>query len=325
MLNFLQPEQAYRTSPEVYLIFGANKQGSFSGYGIMRSGIPAVTRKPSSSSAGGETSFSSQGSRTTQLKSATDTSTRHGGLLSPRGEDIQEETGYVAEPTTRSHRLGSVESTAAGLAMLSPGEMTPGEDFKSPPPGSPLSYGWTQTAPQPERQFSASEGPHPRAMTFDTKALARLRAEEALKRQLASKAETNIQDFELDKNAALDAQRDRKENDSDDLKNVVRKDMVAEDEKDAPAAAQAVSDRHIAADASVESSSPEHKRASNSKDNGGLANDQLSHTFKVEWLQVGELPFSSIKSLRNPWNQDKEVKVSRDGTELEPGMFIAKP
>ncbi|KAJ9096050.1 hypothetical protein QFC21_005415 [Naganishia friedmannii] len=314
-------DQAYRTSPEVYLIFGANKQGSFSGYGIMRSGIPAVTRKPSSySSTGRETSFSPQGARTTQLKSTSDSVTRHGGLLSPRGEAIREETGYIAEPTTRSHRLGSVESTAAGLAMLSPGEMTPGDDLRSPPSGSPLSYGWNQTAPQPERRFSAS-GPHPRAMTFDTKALARLRAEEALKRELAFRAETDIQDFELNKNAALDAQRDRKEHDSDNSQGVVRQDMVAEDEKNAPAATQAASDRDAAAaHASTESDSPEHERTGSSKDNDGPANDQLSHMFKVEWMQVGELPFSSIKSLRNPWNQDKEVKVSRDGTELEPAV-----
>jgi hypothetical protein len=287
----------------------------------MRSGIPAVARKPSSyTSTGRETSFSSQGSRTAQLKSTSDAVTRHAGLLSPRGEDIQEETDYVTQPITRSHRLGSVESTAAGLAMLSPGEMTPGDDLRSPPSGSPLSYGWNQTAPQPERRFSAS-GPHPRAMTFDTKALARLRAEEALKRELASKAETDIQDFELDKNAALDAQRDRKEIDSIDSQGIVRQDMVADDEKNAPAATQVASDRSAASDALTESSSPEHKRTDSAKDNGGPANDQLSHMFKVEWMQVGELPFSSIKNLRNPWNQDKEVKVSRDGTELEPGMF----
>jgi hypothetical protein len=204
--------------------------------------------------------------------------------------------------------------------MLSPGEMTPGDDLRSPPSGSPLSYGWNQTAPQPERRFSAS-GPHPRAMTFDTKALARLRAEEALKRELASKAETDIQDFELDKNAALDAQRDRKEIDSIDSQGIVRQDMVADDEKNAPAATQVASDRSAPGDALTESSSPEHKRTDSAKDNGGPANDQLSHMFKVEWMQVGELPFSSIKNLRNPWNQDKEVKVSRDGTELEPGMF----
>jgi hypothetical protein len=41
--------------------------------------------------------------------------------------------------------------------------------------------------------------------------------------------------------------------------------------------------------------------------------------FKIEWIRVGILPFHRIRSLRNPWNADREVKISRDGTEVEPG------
>jgi len=40
--------------------------------------------------------------------------------------------------------------------------------------------------------------------------------------------------------------------------------------------------------------------------------------FKIEWIKVAPLPFTRIRLLRNPWNQDKEIKVSRDGTEVEP-------
>jgi len=42
-------------------------------------------------------------------------------------------------------------------------------------------------------------------------------------------------------------------------------------------------------------------------------------SFKIEWIRVGTLPFHRLRSLRNPWNADREVKVSRDGTEVEPG------
>ncbi|TFK34775.1 YT521-B-like domain-containing protein, partial [Crucibulum laeve] len=42
--------------------------------------------------------------------------------------------------------------------------------------------------------------------------------------------------------------------------------------------------------------------------------------FKVEWLCVERLPFYRTRHIRNPWNHDREVKVSRDGTELEPGV-----
>lgn len=42
--------------------------------------------------------------------------------------------------------------------------------------------------------------------------------------------------------------------------------------------------------------------------------------FKVEWLCTDRLPFYSTRHLRNPWNQDREIKISRDGTEVEPGV-----
>jgi hypothetical protein len=45
-------------------------------------------------------------------------------------------------------------------------------------------------------------------------------------------------------------------------------------------------------------------------------------SFKIEWIRVGTLPFHRLRSLRNPWNADREVKVSRDGTEIEPGKQI---
>jgi hypothetical protein len=40
--------------------------------------------------------------------------------------------------------------------------------------------------------------------------------------------------------------------------------------------------------------------------------------FAVEWISTRKLSFSRIRQIRNPWNHDREVKVSRDGTELEP-------
>lgn len=42
--------------------------------------------------------------------------------------------------------------------------------------------------------------------------------------------------------------------------------------------------------------------------------------FKVEWVRSHRLPFTRTRHLRNPWNHDREVKVSRDGTELEPAV-----
>ena len=45
---------------------------------------------------------------------------------------------------------------------------------------------------------------------------------------------------------------------------------------------------------------------------------QWGTPFKIEWIRVQRLPFYRTRHLRNPWNHDREVKVSRDGTELDP-------
>ena len=39
--------------------------------------------------------------------------------------------------------------------------------------------------------------------------------------------------------------------------------------------------------------------------------------FKVEWISTNRLPFYRTRGLRNPWNANREVKIARDGTELE--------
>jgi len=42
--------------------------------------------------------------------------------------------------------------------------------------------------------------------------------------------------------------------------------------------------------------------------------------FKLEWLSTVRLPFYRTRGLRNPWNSNREVKIARDGTELEPSV-----
>lgn len=42
--------------------------------------------------------------------------------------------------------------------------------------------------------------------------------------------------------------------------------------------------------------------------------------FKLQWIKTERLQFYRTRHLRNPWNHDREIKVSRDGTELEPSV-----
>ncbi|PLW32389.1 hypothetical protein PCASD_14332 [Puccinia coronata f. sp. avenae] len=79
------------------------------------------------------------------------------------------------------------------------------------------------------------------------------------------------------------------------------------------------SSRHDAAshhsDASSDSSS-----SSSASSSSGLGKLMTGRPFKVDWIRVQRLAFFRTKNLRNPFNGNREVKVSRDGTEVEPSV-----
>jgi len=42
--------------------------------------------------------------------------------------------------------------------------------------------------------------------------------------------------------------------------------------------------------------------------------------FRIAWQSSNRLPFYRTRGLRNPWNANREVKIARDGIELEPSV-----
>ena len=58
------------------------------------------------------------------------------------------------------------------------------------------------------------------------------------------------------------------------------------------------------------------------KEDAALSGDAqaFGKPFKIEWLATNRLPFYRTRGLRNPWNANREVKIARDGTELETGV-----
>ncbi|XP_066586290.1 YTH domain-containing protein 1 [Prorops nasuta] len=50
----------------------------------------------------------------------------------------------------------------------------------------------------------------------------------------------------------------------------------------------------------------------------GLSAKALNGVFKVDWICRNELPFTSTLNLYNSWNDGKQVKIGRDGQEIEP-------
>jgi len=56
------------------------------------------------------------------------------------------------------------------------------------------------------------------------------------------------------------------------------------------------------------------------RDDQQAREETWGESFKIVWLATEKLPFNRTRHLRNPWNHEREVKVSRDGTELEPAV-----
>ena len=52
----------------------------------------------------------------------------------------------------------------------------------------------------------------------------------------------------------------------------------------------------------------------------GIQNQALGSSFDVDWRRLYDLPFTETEHLHNPLNEDKPVKISRDGQELPPDL-----
>ncbi|KAF3029572.1 hypothetical protein E8E12_000293 [Didymella heteroderae] len=75
------------------------------------------------------------------------------------------------------------------------------------------------------------------------------------------------------------------------------------------------------ADLSESESEEATDKAENQFDGNSLAVAQSwGKPFRVEWLSANRLPFYRTCGLRNPWNANREVKIARDGTEIEPNV-----
>lgn len=70
-------------------------------------------------------------------------------------------------------------------------------------------------------------------------------------------------------------------------------------------------------DLADEEATKEAENAEN-EDAAALSETQsFGKPFKIEWLSTSRIPFYRTRGLRNPWNANREVKIARDGTELE--------
>lgn len=71
-------------------------------------------------------------------------------------------------------------------------------------------------------------------------------------------------------------------------------------------------------DEETESDSKSDKSVEESEE--GSNAQSFGKPFRIEWVCVERLPFYRTRGLRNPWNANREVKIARDGTEIEPSV-----
>lgn len=70
----------------------------------------------------------------------------------------------------------------------------------------------------------------------------------------------------------------------------------------------------------VESSEDENEdaRSEKSEPEDPEEGQTFGKPFRIQWVSTVRVPFHRTRGLRNPWNANREIKIARDGTEIEP-------
>ncbi|CAE6519954.1 unnamed protein product [Rhizoctonia solani] len=274
-------DRAYHTSKDVFLIFSANKSGEWFGYARMEG--PIINSQQS-------VSWESRG----PSKSPTSPSVQ-------RKSDTATGASSDAAETGQSGSLRPFFSPSEHKFAASPTPITPGSVF----PGLVRADGQTSAPPE---------------MGQARKALTNLTdGAESEGKAMGPLAIITQQDtFELDQNAPYRATRTtsgiisppKGQESHADSDGIVRRDTaLATDELERA--------RGLSDDPGVR---PIRETLAPLSPDGEDKIESWGKPFKIRWIRTEKLPFHRTRHLRNPWNSDREVKVSRDGTEVEPSV-----
>ncbi|OCH92639.1 hypothetical protein OBBRIDRAFT_423644 [Obba rivulosa] len=273
-------DQAYRTSKDVYLIFGVNKSGEFYGYARMVGPVlRGEHRVPWASRA--DSPPQRRSSHRPPVTDSTPTTRRDYAYFDSPGQHSQFESPLPLSPdpiqpreqAPHTHDVHKREFLSAPPEMHQPHQKL--SRLTIPHQKQSLDQR-TATLPPPVQPSKLSDG-----FTLDSKAPARNSHEHGDMSEVpgsGSRAE-----WELLSATPLT--------------------VVAEED-----------DEKQTADAELDQQGDEPSLQQPPE------GPVWGESFKVEWIHTDRLPFHRTKHLRNPWNHDREVKVSRDGTELEPSI-----
>lgn len=312
------PDQAFRTSKDVYLIFGANRTGEFFGYAKMTGA--SRKHKPAS-----ERAAPNRGSYQSARSSILGLSTSPGQPAPIREEEekegspTKETAGAPAAPapapellSPTAHRSATYQPRSQTDPFLLGGHLAPGlDERRATSPGMiPVEEETEQLVEQVTVEHVHAEqqvGPFieqhdelhtqhiiPRSESPDL-------MDESVRRMSTMTLDPNI----LRGERADSRIRLLSVEHSNSLQVFSRRENTVEGPKPGRQSTLAVPGT----------------QPSNGSSGSEAGDNSLAQPFRVQWIKVAPLSFSRTRHLRNPWNGDREVKVSRDGTEVEPGEY----
>jgi len=279
-------DQAFQTSKAVYLLFSAHTSGAIFGYARMTGPIRPGERRVSWASR----SESGLGAPLqSSIVNPTELSNIEERLTEPSAAFL---TRPLLSPS--EHRMASSPSVLTPEDDLAEGELHLRRTSKGTP-RNPI----TNTAPEPAHDklsFSLAVREHgtldPRNLDFSTLPVP------------AAKPELTVIDSV--------SRHNRGKMDAD---GVVRKDTLV------TSGQTTISSEQSSRKANAVDGHPRSSAGHDTLPTGPPDQKEVwGNPFPIEWIRTDRLSFQRTRHLRNPWNHDREVKVSRDGTELEPSV-----
>ncbi|TFY65816.1 hypothetical protein EVG20_g5272 [Dentipellis fragilis] len=266
-------DQAYRTSQDVFLIFGVNKSGEFYGYARMTGPI-------------------SRGEHSVDWPPITSPRSVHSQASAPDG--------------AQGDHSASSSNVALGKRAQPPMFFDEGHMIDESPVPVSVARDRPPMVTQKHRSgqpFSAPPEPHQphRKLTVNTP-------------QIGYSLDRGIppglpRGFELDSKAPLQALKHKSE---DVLGHTPTSDARKEHSAPVPVTSSLRPVQEVAESLQTPSPAPPPEQ----QQEGAV----WGEAFPIQWIRTDRLPFNRTRRFRNPWNHGREVKVSRDGTELEPSV-----
>ncbi|GAA5993762.1 hypothetical protein JCM11641_001013 [Rhodosporidiobolus odoratus] len=315
-------QQAFRTAKSVYLIFGANGQGCWFGYAKMTGPISSA-----SSSAGSRPSWSSRGAETGTLSSggnAVGTTS-----LSAASQTIHEE-GEASDFPVRPPIL--VHASDPQFEVSSPSPFTASPSAMPSLSSAQLDGGGLQLGHKAPESAPATLAPHAglvkvskeekMAMSIEADLNARETADNLhLPAEVVEKRAATLDDRVLYKTTTRTRTFSESERIVSEELGGARRLLLETEAERRNKRLEGIVDRteEPNGDRTALSPGPHRQHTAPVHHNSTSSTSSTWGTsFAVEWIKVANLPFTKTRHIRNAFNGNREIKISRDGTEVEP-------